>query len=94
MPMGGNKLVKNMVLPLCMFNDQHVMGIILRCVWWGNPPPPPQQPISGTADPELVKQDKSSGAPLTPPKHVRPRRVGMCSGKRPIAAAKGKQPKT
>ena len=60
-----------------------------------------QQPVSRTADPEVVKQDKSSGALLTPPKHVRTHRgsrVRMSSGERPIGApllaAQGKQSAT
>ena len=44
-----------------------------------------QQPVSGTADPGVVKQDKSSRDP---------QRVRMCKGERPIGATKGKQTNT
>ena len=48
-----------------------------------------QQPVSGTADPGVVKQDKSSRALLTRPKYVLgPQRVRRSSGERPIGAAK------
>ena len=49
-------------------------------------------PVSGTADPGVVKQDKSSGGSVDTTKtRSDPQRVGMCSGERPIGAAKGKQ---
>ena len=51
------------------------------------PPPPPPPPTPG-----VVKQDKSSGGFVdTTKKRADPQRVGMCSGERPIGAAKGKQ---
>ena len=71
------------------------------------PPPPPrrctpqhaqrhgQQPVSGTADPGVVKQDKSSrGSVDTTKTRSGPQRVRMSSGKRPIGAAKSKQSDT
>ena len=55
----------------------------------GSPPPPE------TADPGVVKQDKSArGSVDTTKTRSDPQRVGMCSGERPIGAAKGKQTKT
>ena len=65
-----------------------------------SPPPPPgqrhgQQPVSGTADPGVVKQDKSSGGSIDTTKtRSGPQRVRMSSGKRPMGAAKGKQSDT
>ena len=54
-----------------------------------------QQPVSGTADPRVVNQDKSSrGSVDTTKTRSDPQRVRMSSGKRPIGAAKGKQPNT
>ena len=54
-----------------------------------------QQPVSGTADPGVVKQDKSSrGSVDTTKTRSGPQRVRMSSGKRPIGAAKGKQSDT
>ena len=54
-----------------------------------------QQPLSGTADPRVVKQDKSSrGSVGTTKTRSGPQRVRMSSGERPIGAAKGKQPDT
>ena len=51
-----------------------------------------QQPVSGTADPGVVKQDKSSrGSVDTTKTRSGPQRVRMSSGERPIGAAKGKQ---
>ena len=51
-----------------------------------------QQPVSGTADPGVVKQDKSSrGSFDTTKTRSSPQRVRMSSGERPIGAAKGKQ---
>ena len=51
-----------------------------------------QQPVSGTADPGVVKQDKSSrGSIDTTKTRLSPQRVRMSSGERPIGAAKGKQ---
>ena len=54
-----------------------------------------QQPVSGTPDPGVVKQDKSSRGSIDTTK---PRsdlhRVGMYSGERPIGAANGKQTST
>ena len=50
-----------------------------------------QQPVSGTADPAVVKQDKSSrGSVDTTKTRLGPQRVRMSSGERPIGAAKGK----
>ena len=54
-----------------------------------------QQPVSGTADPRVVKQDKSSrGSVGTTKTRSDPQRVRMSSGKRPIGATKGKQSNT
>ena len=54
-----------------------------------------QQPVSGTADPGVVKQDKSSrGSVDTTKTRSDPQRVRMSSGERPIGAAKGKQSDT
>ena len=62
-------------------------------------PPPPsapgqrhgQQPVSGTADPGVVKQDKSSGGSVDTTKtRSGPQRVRMSSGEGSIGAAKGK----
>ena len=53
-----------------------------------------QQPVSGTADPGVVKQDKSSrGSVDTTKTRSGPQRVRMSSGERPIGAARGKQSK-
>ena len=55
-------------------------------------PDPPPSPVSGTADPGVVKQDKSSGGSVDTTKtRSGPQRVRMSSGERPIGAAKGKQ---
>ena len=52
-------------------------------------------PVSGTADPGVVKQDKSSGGSVDTTKtRSEPQRVRMSSGERPIGAAKGKQSDT
>ena len=54
-----------------------------------------QQPISGTADPGVVKQDKSSGGSVVTTKtRSDPQRVRMSSGERPMGTANGKQPNT
>ena len=54
-----------------------------------------QQPGSGTADPGVVKQDKSSrGSVDTTKTRSGPQRVRMSSGERPIGAAKGTQSDT
>jgi hypothetical protein len=54
-----------------------------------------QKLVSRTADPGVVKQDKSSrGSVDTTKTRSDPQRVRMCSGERPIGAAKGKQPDT
>ena len=54
-----------------------------------------QQPVSGTADPGVVKQDKSSrGSVDTTKTRSGPQWVRMSSGERPIGAAKGKQSDT
>ena len=54
-----------------------------------------RQPVSGTADPGVVKQDKSSrGSVDTTKTRSGPQRVRMSSGERPIGAAKGKQSDT
>ena len=54
-----------------------------------------QQPVSGTAEPGVVKQDKSSrGSVDTTKTRSNPQRVRMSSGERPIGAAKGKQTNT
>ena len=56
---------------------------------------PGQRHVSGTADPGVVKQDKSSGGSVDTTKtRSDPQRVRMSSGERPIGAAKGKQPDT
>ena len=63
-----------------------------RCSYTRNPPPPPPP---GIADPGVVKQDKSSGGSVdTTNTRSGPQRVTMCSGERPMGAAKGKQPNT
>ena len=52
-----------------------------------------QQPVSGKADPGVVKHDKSSrGSVDTTKTRSDPQRVRMSSGERPIGAAKGKHP--
>ena len=52
-------------------------------------------PVSGTANPGVVKQDKSSrGSVDTTKTHSDPQTVRMSSGERPIGAAKGKQSNT
>ena len=54
-----------------------------------------QQPVSGTAEPGVVKQDKSSrGSVDTTKTRSDPQRVRMSPGERPIGAAKGKQSDT
>ena len=56
-----------------------------------------QQPVNGPGQPTpgVVKQDKSSGGSVdTTQTRSGPQRVRMCSGERPIGAAKGKQTKT
>ena len=54
-----------------------------------------QQPVSGTADPGVVKQDKlPKGSVDTTKTCSDPQRVRMSSGERPIGAAKGKQSDT
>ena len=54
-----------------------------------------QQSVSGTADPGVVKQDKSSrGTVDTTKTRSGPQRVRMSSGERPMGAAKGKQSDT
>ena len=54
-----------------------------------------QQPIFGTANPGVGKQDTSSrGSVDTSKTRSDPQRVGMYNGERPIGAAKGKQTKT
>ena len=61
----------------------------------GQPPPSPLPPVSGTADPGVVKQDKSSrGSVDTTKTRAGPQRVRMSSSERPIGAAKGKQSDT
>ena len=65
------------------------------CIWMplvngtGNSPSP------GRPTPGVVKQDKSSGGSVDTTKtRSDPQRVRMCSGERPMGAAKGKQPNT
>ena len=54
-----------------------------------------QHPISGTANPGVVKQDKSfRGSVDTTRTPSDPQWVGMCSGERPMGAGKGKQTNT
>ena len=54
-----------------------------------------QQLVFGTADPDVVKQDKSSRGSVDTTKTCSgPQRVRMSSGERPIGAAKGKQSDT
>ena len=54
-----------------------------------------KSPSLGHPTPGVVKQDKSSGGSVDTTKtRSGPRRVRMCSGERPIGAAKGKQPNT
>ena len=51
-----------------------------------------QQPVSGSADPGVVKQDKSSrGSVDTTKRRSDPQRVGMNNGERPMGAANYKQ---
>ena len=51
-----------------------------------------QQPVFGTADLGVVKQDKSSrGSADTAKTRSDPQRVRMCKGERPIGGTKGKQ---
>ena len=53
-----------------------------------------QQPVSGTADPAVVKQDKSFRGSIDTSKTCSdPQRV-VCSGERPIGAVKGQPNKT
>ena len=68
----------------------------MRCSWPYTPPSgctwstARARPISGTADPGVVKQDKSSrGSVDTTEICSDPQRVGMYNGERPIGAAKG-----
>ena len=57
-----------------------------------SPPRPPLPHVSGTADPGVVKQDKSSrGSVDTTETRSDTQRVRMSSGERPIGTAKGKQ---
>ena len=52
-------------------------------------------PSPGRPTPGVVKQDKSSGGSIDTTKtRSGPRRVRMCTGERPIGAAKGRQPHT
>ena len=54
-----------------------------------------QKLVSRTADPGVVKQDKSSrGSVDTTKTRSDPDRVRMCKGERPVGAAKGKQTNT
>ena len=54
-----------------------------------------QQPVSGTTNPRVVKQDNSSrGSVDTTKTRSDPQRVGMYNGERSIGAAKGKQANT
>ena len=54
-----------------------------------------QQPVSGMADPRVVKQDKSSGGSFdTTRTRSGPQRVRMSSCERPIGTATGKQSDT
>ena len=59
-----------------------------------SPPPPRWSPVSGTADPGVVKQDKSSRGSVDTKTRSGPQRVRLSSGERPIGAAKGKQSNT
>ena len=52
-------------------------------------------PSPGQPTPGVVQQDTSSrGSVDTTKTRSGPQRVGMCSGERPMGAAKGKQPNT
>ena len=54
-----------------------------------------QWPISGTGQPGVVKQDKSSNGSIDTTKtRSDPQRVRMCKGERPVGAAKGTQANT
>ena len=54
-----------------------------------------QQPVSGTADHGVVKQDKSSGDSVDTTKtRSDPQTARMCKGERSIGAAKGKETNT
>ena len=81
----AHKLVLESANPACTWS----VHLDAPGLWHG------QQPVSGTADPGVVKQDKSSrGSVDTTKTHLGPQRVRMSSGKRPIGAAKGKQSDT
>ena len=70
---------------------QHGLGV---CIWMPGQRHR-QQPVSGTADQGVIKQDKSSrGSVDTTKTPSDPQRVRMCKGERPIGAAKGKQTNT
>ena len=65
------------------------------CIWMHLVNGTGNSPVSGTADPGVVKQDKSSGGSVDTTKtRSDPQRVRMSSGERPIGAAKGKQSDT
>ena len=66
----------------------------MDCGPW-HPPPPPPSPSPGRPTPGVVKRDKSSGGSVDTTKtRSGPQRVWMCSGERPIGAAKGTQSDT
>ena len=75
--------------------NKHLRWTIVGGGAWARPPlnlpPPSPSPVSGTADPGVVKQDKSSrGSVDTTKTRSGPQRVRMNSGEGPIGAAKGK----
>ena len=103
-PLGNEKCL---ILPSCVHQPTvlfpWLLGNLLGDVYHPEMDPPPlspgqrhgQQRVSGTADPGVVKQDKSSGGSIgTTKTRSDPQRVRMSSGDRPIGPAKGKQPNT
>ena len=91
------KIILQMHTPACTSQcwsrqTRHGLGV---CIWMHLVNGMGQQPVSGTADPGVVKQDKSSrGSVDTTKTRSDPQRVRMSCGERPIGAAKGKQPDT
>ena len=67
----------------------HELGV---CIWMHLVNGTGNSPVSATADPGVVKQDKSSGGSVDTTKtRSGAQRVRMSCGERPIGAAKGKQ---
>ena len=68
---------------------QHGLGV---CIWMHLVNGTGSSLSPGRPTPGVVKQDKSSGGSVDTTKtRSNPQRVGMCSGERPIGAAKGNQ---